>query len=165
MINLNWEESDQQQVIGIGITFDPSVDITSTKINFKVVVMSKVRNKKDGNLSLHIFSHETRDWKQSDEPYVTRLQFRDHILAFDIQQEISFEMLVPIPASSKYDFTCIGESNGVLQCVMLRCDNLLIYVLNGPYYELDWSQEFTQDLRAIEDRHARFGLNLTQNLG
>ncbi|CAN1728988.1 hypothetical protein LINPERHAP1_LOCUS446 [Linum perenne] len=180
MVNLDWKESNQQ-VIGIGMTFDPCVDITSTKTNFKVVLMSKVRNQEDGNLSFHIYSHETEDWKRSDEPCVTGLQFSDnncvsakgvlywlsdehHILAFDVQQEIAYEMLVPIPTSSTYDLTCIGESNGVLQCVMLRSDRLLIYALNGPHYELNWSQELTQYLRAIEERHARFDLNLGRNI-
>ncbi|CAN1224827.1 F-box protein At3g08750 [Linum grandiflorum] len=176
-IKLDW--IGNEQVIAIGMTFDPCVNIADGKANFKVVILSGVTDDDDDDElpSFDIYSSETGNWKRSAETCATGSEFRDakcvsvkgvlywlsvegEVLAFDVESEVAFVMSAPIPASEfeLKPVTCIGESNGVLQYIMVESMGLLIWGLDGPFYEEKWSIGFRKSLDDMANEHAGFKL-------
>lgn len=174
-VRVEWTAPKMQS--NIGLAFDPSQNPIDISTNFKVVQAQRFgSDDKEQGISFEIYSSETRAWRMSNEICMCSdsllknnsifikgvlhwLTNGDKILTFDVEEELSFFVSVPIPeAIFNTTQTCIGDSEGQLHFVMVSEEGLHIWCLED-YFESRWTLKHSKSLEKIREEHPRFFCN------
>ncbi|GAB4850241.1 hypothetical protein Ancab_029537 [Ancistrocladus abbreviatus] len=182
-LTLNWDVLNKRDCIGLA--FDPtSQDCRNIPRNFKLVRVHLEENLETtkGYFSFDIYNSESRAWMKSKEicscdDYLCKnkcafaggilywLTEGDQILMFDVKNEFSSLISLPLPTIDKEKVAeyCVGESNGQLHCITVSEDGLLVWALED-YLESKWQLRWLKKLSEMEEQNPEFLYNLTERV-
>ncbi|CAL5362729.1 hypothetical protein CsSME_00054205 [Camellia sinensis var. sinensis] len=180
-VKLQWPAPDRRS--SLGLAFDPFKDPIDESINFKVVrVHQTVTDPDDSYFSFDIYLSKTSTWRRSGEIcqcnhnlYKNKAIFiggifywltdGDQILMFDIENELSWLVTIPVPLVQFDSITemCIGESEGKLHYVLISEDGLQVWVLDD-YFDFTWSLKYSIALDEMERENLEFLCNVKQRV-
>ncbi|XP_031257995.1 F-box protein At5g49610-like [Pistacia vera] len=176
-IRLDWTKADKET--SIALVFDPCREPIGHSTNFKLVQVQQCEaGAEDFYFSFDIYSSDTGDWRTSkeiclcnDRLYKNKgtliggilhwLTNGDEILTFNIENELSWLISVPISAATldSVPEACIGESDGKLHYVMVSENGFHVWCLED-YFEFHWTLKHSKSLDAMEEEHPEFLCNL-----
>ena len=178
-----WSAPDKRS--SLGLAFDPFKDPIDKSTDFKVVTVHQTASDmevededKDSYLTFDIYSSKTRTWHRSREMcHCHHSLFKnkgifaggslywltdgDQILMFDVQNELSWLVTVPIPLV-QFDSIpemCIGESEGKLHYVLISEGGLHVWVLED-YLDFTWELKYSIALDEMEKENTEFLCNM-----
>ncbi|KAL6973679.1 hypothetical protein U1Q18_027866 [Sarracenia purpurea var. burkii] len=180
-MTLPWPAADKRS--SLGLAFDPLQDPIDESTNFKVVaVHQSAIDMEDSYYSFHIYSSKTRTWSRSGEICQCHhnlfknkgifiggalywLTDGDQILMFDIQNELSWLVTVPLPVTQFVSIPemCIGESEGKLHYVLISEDGLHVWVLDD-YLDCTWALKYSITLDEVEIENSEFICNVQERV-
>lgn len=181
-VSLPYPESDIQDNLALG--FDPFVDPIDVSTNFKVIRVyeldADMDNMDDILYSFDIYSSQTRAWRKSVEIcqcsshlyknkglFVKGLFYwltrGDKILMFDVENEFSLLITVPLPLThfNGIPEMCIGECDGQLHYVLISEDGLQLWVLEEQYTS-QWDLKCSISLDKFEEENGVFVYNVRE---
>ncbi|KAL9224330.1 hypothetical protein vseg_000375 [Gypsophila vaccaria] len=148
-MKVKWD--DFQRRDNIVFSFDPSSSSTSAVRDYKLVKVFETEDftngKEDYFFAFEIYDWERKKWIKSKEICHSedslctnkKILLKEilycltdglQILTFDMENELSFLISLPLPLSnSKFPEICLGESKGVLNCILLYQDTLQVWAL------------------------------------
>ncbi|XP_057465245.1 F-box protein At5g49610-like [Actinidia eriantha] len=186
-VTFPWSAPDKRS--SLGLAFDPFKNPIDKSTDFKVVTVHQTASDmevededKDSYLTFDIYSSKTRTWHRSREKcHCHHSLFKnkgifvggalywltdgDQILMFDVQNELSWLVTVPIPLV-QFDSIpemCIGESEGKLHYVLISEGGLHVWVLED-YLDFTWELKYSIALDAMEKENTEFLCNIQQRV-
>lgn len=183
-VSLPYPESEIQDSLALG--FDPFVDPIDVSTNFKVIrvyeVDADMDNMDDILYSFDVYSSQTRAWRKaveicqcSSHLYKNKglfvkgilywLTHGDKILMFDVENEFSLFITVPIPLTqfNRAPEMCIGECDGQLHYVLISEDGLQLWVLEEQYTS-QWDLKCSISLDKFEEENRVFVCNISEKV-
>ncbi|XP_017245219.1 putative F-box protein At4g10190 [Daucus carota subsp. sativus] len=183
-VSLPYPESDFQDSLALG--FDPFVDPIDVKTNFKVIRVYEVEadmdNMDDIRYSFDIYSSQTGTWRKAVEIcqcsshlcknkglFVKGIFYwltgGDKILMFDVKNEFSLLITVPLPLTqfNSIPEMCIGECDGRLHYVLISEHGLQLWVLEEQYTS-QWDLKCSISLDKFEEENRVFAYNVREKI-
>lgn len=180
-VRLKWKSPKKENTIALA--FDPCRDPIDTSTKFSVVRVEQYEADEEiFCYSFDIYSSVTGAWKTSSEVvqcndslYKNKSTFiggslywltdDDKILTFNLEQELSWLLPVPVPATEFMSIpaTCIGESEGKLHYIAISECGIHVWVLEDGF-EAKWEIKQTKTLNSLEAEHQKFLCNLGERV-
>ncbi|XVE79242.1 hypothetical protein DITRI_Ditri14bG0042300 [Diplodiscus trichospermus] len=180
-IRLKLDEPNKED--SFALAFDPCQDPIGTSTNFKLIRVKQFETETNASgFSFEIHSSVSGAWKKSEEIckcsnnlYKNKgifvdgvlhwLTDGDEVLTFDVENELSWLISVPLPAIEFRSIpeTCIGDSNGKLHYILLSEYGLQVWFLED-YFESRWSLKLSKTLEEIEEQHSQYLYNLRERV-
>lgn len=180
-IKLKWTEPDKED--SIAVVFDPCRDTMDSSTRFKLVRVCQLGIESENiYFSFDIYSSNTGAWRTSKEICHCRdkllknkgvliggilhwLTDGDGILTFNIENELSWLISVPVPAAEleSTSQSCIGESDGQLYYAMVSENGLIIWFLED-YFDFKWNLKYSKTLEVMEEEYSSFPCNLRERV-
>ncbi|PIN17516.1 hypothetical protein CDL12_09827 [Handroanthus impetiginosus] len=132
----------------IALACDPIQNPIDVSTDFKLVAVSKGEDEQEPSFIFDVYSSKTGSWARSNERRQCDHKIKKNkgvfvegilywltdgyqILAFDPQNELSWLVTAPLPTThfSGVPETCIGESHGKLNYVMISEEGLQVWAL------------------------------------
>lgn len=86
------------------------------------------------------------------------------ILSFDIENQISLLISLPLPLTEGYSSEiCLGESDGELHCIMVSEDSILVWALVDEFSS-KWDLKVSIPFKLIEQWNPEFVCNLVERV-
>ncbi|XP_044466750.1 F-box protein At5g49610-like isoform X2 [Mangifera indica] len=181
-IRLGLAKADKETTIAL--VFDPIREPIGQSANFKLVQVQQYEaGDEEFFFSFDIYSSDTGDWRKSkeichcnDRLYKNKgtliggilhwLTDGDEILTFNVENELSWLISVPISAATLDSIpeACIGEYDGKLHYVMVSENGLHVWCLED-YFEFQWTLKHSKTLDELEEEHPEFFCNLRVRVG
>lgn len=182
-ISFKWN-SKIEKGDSVALAFDPLQNPIDTSTDFKVIrVRSNETELENYYFSFEIYSSKTKVWRTSKEVcdcnhnlmnnngisiggMLHWLTDADHILTFDVENELSWLVVVPFPATKFFNSVpvmCIGESENRLHYVVVSEYGLQIWVLED-LFESVWALKYSVELETLELENSQSFLNLKQRV-
>ncbi|KAL5547417.1 hypothetical protein UlMin_002648 [Ulmus minor] len=164
----------------IALAFDAFENPIKVSTNFKMVRIFREVEAENGevNFTFAIYSSETSLWRKSNERCICKkdlvkkkgiyikgvfywLTNGNEILTFDVENELSCIISVPVPAEEFMTIpqACIGESEGQLCYVMITEEGLHLWCLEDSF-ESKWALKSSKSLQKMEEEYPQFFYNL-----
>ncbi|GFZ07632.1 hypothetical protein Acr_19g0005690 [Actinidia rufa] len=146
-VTFPWSAPDKRS--SLGLAFDPFKDPIDKSTDFKVVTVHQTASDME-------VEDEDRDSYLTTKAFFVGgalywLTDGDQILMFNVQNELSWLVTVPIPLV-QFDSIremCIGESEGKLHYVLISEGGLHVWVLED-YLDFTWALKYSIALNAME---------------
>ncbi|XVF05159.1 hypothetical protein REPUB_Repub05bG0147800 [Reevesia pubescens] len=180
-IKLKWGEPNKED--SFALAFDPCRDQVGTSTKFKLIRVKQFETD-TGALcfSFEIYFSDIGAWKKSEEicksnynPYKNRgifiegflhwLTDGDEVLTFNVENELSCLVSVPLPANEFRSIpeACIGDADGRLHYILVSQYGLQVWFLED-YFESIWSLKLSKTLEEMEEEHSQFLYNLRERV-
>ncbi|KAA8541493.1 hypothetical protein F0562_025456 [Nyssa sinensis] len=181
LVCLQWPTPNKHD--SLALAFDPFRDPVDVSTNFEVVrVHQTLTGMEDSWFSFDIYSSKTGTWRRSKEIcqcdhnlfknkgisigwVLYWLTDGDQVLMFDLEEELSWLVRVPILATefNSIPEMCIGESEGQLHYVLISEDGLQLWVLED-YLESKWALKYFIALNDMEEENSELVCNIQQRV-
>ncbi|KAK9697101.1 hypothetical protein RND81_08G015200 [Saponaria officinalis] len=180
---LKWDNFQRRD--NIFFSFEPTSSPVNAVRDYKLVKVFETEDFTDGKedyfFAFEIYDWETKKWRKSKEVCHSedslctnkRILLKDilycltdglQILTFDIENELSFLISLPLTITdSKFPEICLGESDGVLNCVVLSQDALLVWALVDRFTP-KWDLVTFIPFEEMEQENPEHLFNLTERV-